>query len=321
MRFLDVHFWKDEIVWQFDVPMEIVMEENASTEIRAEKSSKLLRLIARHPLKSFFLMSFLFTWLVVLPYILSVWGIVKGDLEFLYIIKPFVGPMLAAVVTIYATQGKEGLARLRKRLGQRRAPWKWYFLILVAVPVLLLVGIIVQPSMLGSFKGLSAKILISYPLYFAVVFFGVALPEEIGWRGFALPRMQKNYGALKGTLILGLLWSLWHLPFFLTPGHGGGPNNSYEAMIRSFGYFVMLVMAFSVIFTWVFNHTGGSIFVANILHASIDTPQLVWIPLFPFVNEVKLNMANVIAFILPAILIVAFTKGKLGYKRENAEPI
>jgi len=277
-------------------------------------SRNLQEMIRTHPLFFFFLMSYAFTWIVLTPYILSVWGVIKGDFEFLYIIKPFVGPTLAAIIMTRITEGKEGLRRLRKRLGQRRSGWQWYLLILLVTPALILLGIVIQPGMLASFQGLTPRLLVTYPLYFVVVFFGVALPEEIGWRGFALPRMQPRYGPLRGTLLLGILWCFWHLIFFLTPGHGGGPGTSFATLLISFAYFFIIVMAFSIIFTWVFNHTGGSVFIANILHTAIDTPQLVWIPLFLAVDETRLNLASVIGFVIPAILIVVLTRGRLGYQ-------
>ncbi|MEJ2599379.1 MAG: type II CAAX endopeptidase family protein [Anaerolineales bacterium] len=268
----------------------------------------------KHPLFSFFLMSYAFTWIVLIPYILSVWGIISGNFDFLYIIKPFVGPTLAAIIMTRITEGKEGLHRLRQRLAQRRAGWQWYLLILVGIPALILLGIVIQPGMLASFQGLTPRLLVTYPLYFAIVFFGVALPEEIGWRGFALPRMQPLYGPLWGTLLLGVLWSFWHLLFFLTPAHGGGPGTSFTTFLTSFSYFFLMVMAITIIFTWVFNHTGGSIFIANLVHAAIDTPQIVWIPLFLAVDETRLNLASLIAFGVPALLIIILTRGRLGYQ-------
>jgi membrane protease YdiL (CAAX protease family) len=277
-------------------------------------SRNLQEMMRKHPLFFFFLMSYAFSWIVLIPYILSVWGVIKGNFDFLYIIKPFVGPTLAAIIMTRITEGKEGLHRLRQRLGQRRAGWQWYLLILVTIPALILLGIVIQPGTLASFQGLTPRLLVTYPLYFAIVFFGVALPEEIGWRGFALPRMQPRYGPLWGTLLLGVLWCFWHLIFFLTPAHGGGPDTSFTTLLISFAYFFVIVMAYSIIFTWVFNHTGGSIFVANLLHAAIDTPQLVWIPLFLAVDETRLNLASLIAFGVPAILIVVLTRGRLGYQ-------
>ena len=279
------------------------------------------QIIIQHPLFFFFLISYVGSWIILIPYLLSLWGILQGDYSILYIIKPFTGPTLAAIIMTRLTEGKEGLHHLRERLKQRHAGRQWYLLILLGVPLLLLLGVIVQPGNLASFRGLTPALLVSYPLNFFVVFFGVALPEEIGWRGYALPRMQPRYGPLKATLLLGILWSFWHLLFFLTPAHGGGPDVGFTSFLTDFLIFTVMVVAFSIIFTWVFNHTGGSIFIANLLHASIDTPQLVWIPLFPLVGETSLNIANLIGFVIPALLIVIVTHGRLGYQQAQDNPL
>jgi membrane protease YdiL (CAAX protease family) len=296
-----------------------------NTSIPSSQSTPAVRglrkVVRQHPLFFFFLMSYAFSWIILIPYMLSVWAILKGNFGFLYILKPFVGPTLAAIILTRITEGKEGLLRLRQRLGQRRAGWQWYLLILVAIPALILLGIIIQPGTLASFQGLTPRLLVTYPLYFVIVFFGVALPEEIGWRGFALPRMQPRYGPLWGTLLLGVLWCFWHLLFFLTPSHGGGPGTSFATFLTSFSYFFLMVMAIAIIFTWVFNHTGGSIFIANLVHAAIDTPQLVWIPLFLVVDETRLNLASLIAFGAPALLIVMLTRGRLGYEPSQEQPM
>jgi membrane protease YdiL (CAAX protease family) len=158
-------------------------------------------------------------------------------------------------------------------------------------------------------KGLTPVLLVSYPVYFVAVFFGVGLPEEIGWRGFALPRMQPRYGPLWGTLLLGVLWGFWHVLYFLTPDHGGGPGTGFAPFLMNFSIFLLMVIALAIIFTWVFNHTQGSIFISGLLHASIDTPQVVWVLLFLAVAETRLNLAGLIVFGVPA---------KRGQERQRA---
>ena len=275
---------------------------------------KLREVMRQHPLFFFFLMSYAFAWIISIPYVLSTWNILPGDYTIAFILKPFVGPTLAAIIMTGLTEGRAGLRHLRDRLRHRWADWWWYLFILLGIPVLILLGIVIQPGTLASFQGLTPNLLWNYPVYFVAVFFGVALPEEIGWRGFALPRMQPRYGPLRGTLLLGLLWALWHLLYFLTPDHGGGPDTGFATLIINFFIFFLMIMALAIIFTWVFNHTRGSIFIANLMHAAIDTPQLVWIPLFLAVNETMINLAGLIAFGIPALLIVLLTGGRLGYQ-------
>jgi membrane protease YdiL (CAAX protease family) len=275
----------------------------------------------QHPLFFFFFIAYAFSWIISIPYVLSAWDIVKGDFGPMFILKPFVGPTLAAILMTGVTEGKAGLLRLRQRLQQRRAGWQWYLFILLGMPALILLGIIIQPVALASFQGLTPRLLVSYPVIFVVVFFGVALPEEIGWRGFALPRMQPRYGPLWGTLLLGVLWAFWHLLYFLTPDHGGGPGTGLATFLANFCIFFLEVVALAIIFTWVFNHIRGSILIANLVHAPVDAPQLVWIPLFLAVDQTRMGLAYLIAFGVPALLIVILTRGRLGYEPSQQQPL
>jgi membrane protease YdiL (CAAX protease family) len=280
----------------------------------AATSGGLKQVMRRHPLLSFFFMAYVFSWIALIPGILSVWGFLQFDYTISSVLSSFAGPPVAAIIMTYITEGREGLLSLRHRLRQRRAGWQWYLLILVGIPALLLLGIVIQPGMLAGFQSPTSAILVAYPAYFFVVFFGVALPEEIGWRGFALPRMQPRYGPLWGTLLLGVLWCFWHLPRFLAPDQGGGPGTGLTTFLTNFPIFFLFVVSLAVVTTWVFNHTGGSVFIANLLHTSIDTPQVVWMPLFLAAGATNLNLAGLIGCGVPALLILILTRGRLGYQ-------
>jgi membrane protease YdiL (CAAX protease family) len=90
--------------------------------------------------------------------------------------------------------------------------------------------------------------------------FDAGLGEELGWRGFALPRMQARKPALAASLLLGILWGLWHLPFEIAVG------------ISPLGYldFLLFIIGFSVLYTWVYNNTWGSLFLIVLFHAVMD---------------------------------------------------
>jgi membrane protease YdiL (CAAX protease family) len=87
--------------------------------------------------------------------------------------------------------------------------------------------------------------------------------EEVGWRGFALPRLQKNHSALTATLVVGVLWGMWHVPLFLWQGH---PMSNYPFLKWFIG-----TMAVSFIYTWLYNSTQGSLFVVTIFHVLTNT--------------------------------------------------
>jgi membrane protease YdiL (CAAX protease family) len=268
----------------------------------------------QHPLFFFFLMAYAISWIISIPFILSEWGILHGDFRVAFVVKSF-GPFLAAFIMTSILEGKEGVRRLRQRIRQWRAGWQWYLFILLAIPAFILLGIIIQPGKMASFQGLTPVLLVSYPLTFAAVFFGGGpLGEEPGWRGFALPRMQMRYGPLWGTLLLGVLWTCWHLPDFLTSAQGGGPGTGFSTFVVNFSIFLVLVTAIAIILTWVYNHNHGSIFMTLLAHTSVNTPQVVLVPLFLAVDVTSLNLAALIGFGVTALLIVVLTRGRLGYQ-------
>jgi membrane protease YdiL (CAAX protease family) len=89
------------------------------------------------------------------------------------------------------------------------------------------------------------------------------LGEELGWRGFALPRLQARHGALRASVALGVVWALWHLPLFAVPG---APQGQVP-----FSLFLAQAVALSVLFAWAYNGTSGSLPIVLLLHASVNT--------------------------------------------------
>ncbi len=268
----------------------------------------------RHPLLFFFLMAYAFSWIVVTPFVLSQWGILRGDFTIAFTVKSF-GPFLAAYIMLRVTEGKEGVLRWRKSISQWRNSLRWYLFILLVIPALALLGIAVLPGALESFQGFPAHFSVVYLVSFVLIFFGGGpLGEEPGWRGFALPRLQPRYGPLRGTLLLGVMWVFWHLPDFLTVAQRGGPGANYTALLTiNFPIFFVMVMAMAVIFTWVYNHTGGSVFMAILLHASINTFGIVQ-PLFSAPSVVRTDLFMCVAMVVPAVIILILTRGRLGYQ-------
>jgi uncharacterized protein len=281
--------------------------------------------MVRHPLFSFFFMAYAFSWIMTIPSILAEWGFLPAPLfQLFFLIKAFAGPFLAGAIMINLTGGKEGMAYFWRRFVQMRAAWQWYVLILLGIPALFLLGIIIQPGALASYQGLPHNspvyYFINYLVTFVITFlFGGPLAEEPGWRGFALPRMQPRYGPLKGALLLGVLWAFWHLPDFLTSAQGGGPGTGWGAFFTNLPIFVLMVVAICVVMTWFFNHTGGSLFIMILLHASINTSGI--LPaLFPAAHISSMTMSNLamlFAAVVPAVLIVILTRGRLGYLQED----
>jgi uncharacterized protein len=285
-------------------------------------SRNLQQWVQLHPLFSFFFMAYAISWVISIPVILSEWHILPKTaftFNFFFIIKSF-GPALAAYIMIRIMEGKEGWHNLRSRIRLLRVGWRWYVFILLGIPAVLLLGILVLPGALASFQGFPPNFLVGYLISFILIFFGGGpLGEEPGWRGFALPRMQFRYGSLRATLLLGVLWTFWHLPDFLTSAQGGGPGVGLSTFYTRLPIFSLMVMALAIIFTWVFNHTQGSLFISILLHASINTFGTVQ-PLFSAPSVISTDLPFLIGFGVPAILILILTRGQLGYQPENGQP-
>ncbi|MDR4945451.1 CPBP family intramembrane glutamic endopeptidase [Neobacillus cucumis] len=142
------------------------------------------------------------------------------------------------------------------------------------------------------------------------------MSEEIGWRGFALPRMQSGFGALKASLLMGVLWALWHLPHFLTDAQRGGPGTSLSILYINVTIFIIMCIAISIIFTWVFNHTQGSLFISILLHTSINAFSIIQSHLSG-PNLTSTDLPFLIGFWGLALLILITTRSQLGYNSSS----
>jgi uncharacterized protein len=277
-------------------------------------------LLARHPLVFFFLMAYAFSWLAWMPWVLSEDG--AGLLPYdpsprtkglLNIAAMVLGPTLSAFIMTGATEGRAGIHRLLRRYVLWRVGLRWYLFALVGLPVIMALGAIVLPGALASFDAAALPSVLTYLGFFILVLvLGGPLLEEPGWRGFALPRLQRLHGPLVGSLILGVLWALWHLPEFLSPSW-----QTPKGSILDIVWFVFAATAFAIVMTWLFNHAKGSLLIVILAHASADTFNVGQFFPVPIVTGSLLPL--VIGVGALALLLVAVTRGRLGYRQEELE--
>jgi membrane protease YdiL (CAAX protease family) len=298
----------------------VEMETSQSSRRSTTALGNLQQVMRQHPLFFFFLIAYAFSWIMVIPYVFQQWGILHGDFRIIFVMKSF-GPFLAASIMLRVLEGKAGWLPLRRSIVQWHAGWQWYLFSLLGIPALFLLAIAVLPGTLASFQGVPPNFAMGYLGAFVLTLLGGGpLGEEPGWRGFALPRMQPRYGPLRGTLLLGVLWACWHLPDFLTDAQRGGPGTNFITLLTiNFPIFLLMMIAMSVLFTWVFNHTGGSVFMAILLHASINTFGLV-VALFTAPSVTNTDLAICIGVMVPALLILILTRGRLGYRPGQEQP-
>lgn len=279
-------------------------------------SRGLLPLMRGHPLFFFYLIAFSLTWI----YEVSVLLLLHLPLIPWIIPAPLLGPTLAAFIMTAITAGRPGVLRLLRRYVLWRVQVRWYLFVLLGIPALLFLSYLALPGALAAFRLPAPTFILSYLVTYIFTYFGGGpFFEEPGWRGFALPRLQERSGPLVGTLILGVLWGLWHLPLFLIPGYNGAGSDFVGITVPFIG-FVIAVTAIAFIFTWVFNNTRGSLLLAMLLHASINTASDAFLRFFPALPTAQLAaMSSYIAFALVALVIIAATRGRLSYERYRRE--
>jgi membrane protease YdiL (CAAX protease family) len=276
--------------------------------------------LARHPLVSFFFMAYAFSWIVWAPWVLGEDGasllpinISQTASGYLNATAILAGPTLSAFIMTATTERREGVRQLLGRYVLWRVGLRWYVFALLGVPLIMLVGTMVYSMELPSLAALGGpSYLLSYLASFALVtVLGGPLLEEGGWRGFALPRMERLHGPLLASLILGVLWALWHLPEFLVPSWtaamGGGG-------ILSIILFTLGAITFTIVITWVFNNTRASLLLAILVHSSIDTFGGTLAAIFP-AKAVTSPFPYLISFGAVAVVLIVLTRGRLDYQR------
>jgi uncharacterized protein len=179
-----------------------------------QPSSAPRSLLARRPLVFYFIMAYALSWIAWSPWYLSQDGVgllpyypSSGVSGLILIAGLVLGSFLSGFIMTGATEGRAGIRRFLRRFVLWRVKLRWYLVVLVGIPLIMLLGAIVMPGALASFEPMDPlSTLINYvPFFVLVLVLGGPLFEEPGWRGFALPRLQRLHGPLVGTLILGLL--------------------------------------------------------------------------------------------------------------------
>ena len=212
----------------------------------------------------------------------AIFGPVSGTNP-LFILAVY-SPGIAGVVLVWWHFGFSGLARFFRRLALWRMPVGWWALLLIGIPAVKYVGAAINGT-IGEPLPFSPWYMV-LPALATTLFIG-PLGEEFGWRGVALPLLQRRFAPLWASLILGAIWGLWHLPAFLL---GGTPQSAW-----SFGPYVIGVLALGVIVTPMFNAARGSILIAILFHLQINFP--IWPEAQPWENYLFALMAVIVVIV------------------------
>lgn len=238
-----------------------------------------MKLLRQHssPLRTYMALAYLFSWLLWAPLVLLFPDVAAPP--WWAILLAFVGifgPSVAAVAAAAIHGGRTELRALLAKLRRWRVGWGWYVLVLLGPPAFVWIGAGIH-TLLGGAVGASG--MREWTLGLAVILatfipFG-PLGEELGWRGYALPRLESHLSPLTSSVTLGILWAAWHLPMFWFPPVGL-PSRSLSAA----GMWAATVVSWSILLSYAARRTNYSVPIAILLHATLNAgPAMGFAPL------------------------------------------
>jgi membrane protease YdiL (CAAX protease family) len=181
------------------------------------------------------------------------------------------GPSIAALILAVAL-GPGELPRLLEGFSLGRVSPRWALVALILPLGMIAAAIAVSVGALGAAVpvitiGLAGVLVVEF---LRVLFLGGPLEEELGWRGFALPRLQARRSAFSASVLLGAIWGVWHIPLYFVSGTGQQESAGSAGTEFAIGAFVVWTIGLSILFTWLFNQTQGSLIVEILFNAAVN---------------------------------------------------
>jgi membrane protease YdiL (CAAX protease family) len=263
-------------------------------------------LIKRHPLLSYFALTFAITWGLFVLAVGGPGGIPATKEEFttmplLAILAALLGPSVSGILLTGLVYGREGFRNLFTRMRRWRVGARWYAVALLTAPLVSTAVLIplslISPVFLPGIFASEAKV--SFVLMGIVVGLIVGIFEELGWTGFAVPTLLKlRYGVLSTGLIVGVLWGAWHLlgnDIWASVATSGGLPPALFAVGVGLVLLVGQLPAYRVLMVWVYERSGGSLLLAILMHASYSASTFI---LGPVAGPGAMSGASLLAAVL-----------------------
>jgi membrane protease YdiL (CAAX protease family) len=258
----------------------------------------LTSLIKRYPLAVFYAISIGSFYLAA---VLIMLGVNLPEFMFpLFIYATALGALLVVAVT----EGRAGVRAWASRIVRWRVGLVWYVVALAFNPLLHLAAYganlaLGAPAPPAEAWGVAAEA----PFEFVFIFLTIALGEELGFRGYALPKLLERYSPLTAALISGVMRVIWHVPLVLVAGDSA--------------WVFVIVMAGDILFTWLFLHTRGSVLIAMLFHSALNAASGVFGPMFSGAYaDQHMAVLTAVFVAVAALVVAAFGPGLTGRKAE-----
>ncbi len=267
--------------------------------------------IEKHAVWFYFALTIAITWggillVIGMDGILGRAAVPQGQMPLLYM-AVLLGPSLAGLLMTAWLDGKTGLRSLFSRLGKWQVGLSWYAFALLTAPVIITILLFLLSRVSPAYEpaifnagGSGGLLLTGIVMGLAVGFF-----EELGWTGFALPRLREKYGLLATGSILGFFWGLWHLPLFTASlkSSGAVPPALYLCVLL-----FSFLPAYRVLMAWLYERTG-SLLLALLMHAPLSASQLILIPVGLAGEQlVVYNLAFTAVLWLVAVVVLNYSR-------------
>jgi membrane protease YdiL (CAAX protease family) len=270
---------------------------------------KLSGWIKNHQVIAFFIFAFAISWCIWIPEII----VTGGKMSLLTYAGGF-GPFLSAAFVILVVEKRAGLHQWLRRIFRLRINILWYLVGALFLPI----GVVLfQFGLYSLWSGQpdfsNALPWWLYLLNLLILMFFAGGNEEPGWRGFALPKLLTKRNPLTASLILGMIWTAWHIPVFFNPEWSG-----YET---PFVWFLVNTVGLSFIMTWLYCRSSRSVFPVMLFHQATN---IIW-NYFPMPDDVLAGLDDfivlkTIVYWTIAIVLIIATKGRLDYQSELSSP-
>ena len=250
----------------------------------------------QRPVAVYFILAYLITWVGVSPLVASAQGILDIQVSPNLHVIGALGPIGAAFVVTAITGGRRGVSEFLGRMFRWRVGIGWLLLTLLSPLALFLLSAAILRVSGASWPDLSqlrgAFADSAWVIGFIISSIAFGFGEEPGWRGFALPRLQKPRSALSATFILSVFWALWHLPFFFY-------KFEFQGAVTIVGFFLSM-FAGALWLTFLYNSTGGSILMVALWHVVWNMMNLV----APVVSDDVVAVMNMLMIVVGVVALI-----------------
>jgi membrane protease YdiL (CAAX protease family) len=268
-------------------------------------------LINRYPLAAYFILSFLFTWLILAPGVAANLGLIEFNFDgTLLTILGALGPLMAVLIVRSAESGQEGIRQTFQSIINWKVNWKWWAASVLLIGLLAVLAVLISQSVVipGMESGGELVARGFGPVITFILFLLGSFGEEPGWRGFALPKLQKKFKPFVATLILTGFWWIWHIPTYWTLPISIATREQFGFLV-AFGIQSGVLLALGIMCAWVFNGSKGSVLMPVLLHAGWNICSLA------ISQEASTFLLPL--FLITALIVSFTTRGKLGLEKRS----